>query len=70
MWLFQHADCDCHIRQRAGPVAHTAGFSLKRQAELFINERATHADAFNNGFRCALNFLYGPAGTDVAAFHA
>jgi len=70
MWLFQSANRDGHILQRAGPVAHTAGLSLKRQAELFVNASATHADAFNDGFRSALNFLNGPARADVAALHA
>ena len=70
MGLFQQSGAYRHILQRAGTVANTTGFTLKRQAEIFVNQGFTHADFFEDGFHQSFNGRDGIGGADIATLHA
>ena len=48
MGLFQPAHPNGDIWQRAGPITHTTGFTLKGQAQLLINPGLSHLDLAQN----------------------
>ena len=70
MGLFQQPGAYCHILQRAGAVANTTGFTLIRQAEVFVDQGFTHADFFEDGFHQSFNGRDCVSRADIATLHA